>query len=156
MYSWKQRYPALVSALKLEKYVMFFILSLIILVASMNIISLLFMQIVQKRGDIAIFKVLGMADKNLRTIFLKMGMIISILGTLCGLTASLIICYLLKKYPFIQLPDAYYVTHLPVSIELPTYVWIFITITSISFVSTWIATNKTRHINISSLLRFEA
>ena len=50
----------LVSALKLEKYVMFIILALITLVASMNMISLLFMHIIQKQGDIAILKTMGM------------------------------------------------------------------------------------------------
>ena len=60
IFSWKDLYPALVSALKLEKYVMFFILALIMLVASMNMVSLLFMHIIQKRGDIAILQAMGM------------------------------------------------------------------------------------------------
>jgi len=60
VYSWKDLYPSLVATLKLEKYVSFFILALILLVASMNIISLLFMQITQKRPDIALLKAIGM------------------------------------------------------------------------------------------------
>ncbi|TET06233.1 ABC transporter permease [Candidatus Dependentiae bacterium] len=156
VYSWKQLYPALVSALKLEKYAMFFILSLIILVASMNIMSLLFMQIVQKRGNIAILKALGMPNQAIRTIFLSMGMIIALLATSIGLLGALFVCILFKRYPFIQLPDAYYVSHLPVSIELHSFVLIFLTIMFLSFLATWFATYKTTRITIASVLRFEA
>ena len=61
VYSWKDLYPSLVASLKLEKYVSFFILALILLVASMNIISLLFMQITQKRPTIALLQAMGMS-----------------------------------------------------------------------------------------------
>jgi len=156
VYSWKNLYPALVSALKLEKYAMFFILSLIILVASMNIMSLLFMQIIQKRGDIAILRALGMSNSAIRSIFLIMGMLIALLASTIGLLLALVICFILKCYPFIQLPDVYYVTHLPVSIEWHSFAIIFITIMLLSFVATWLATYKTSRITIAYILRFEA
>src|SRR5581483_10140484 len=62
VYSWKDLYPSLVATLALEKYVSFFIITLIILVASMNIISLLHMQITQKRHEIALLKSMGMTN----------------------------------------------------------------------------------------------
>ncbi|BDC34490.1 ABC transporter permease [Candidatus Dependentiae bacterium Noda2021] len=98
VYSWKDLYPALVSALKLEKYAMFFVLSLMILVASMNIISLLFMQITQKRGDIAILKAMGASTEQIRSIFLLFGMLISFLASVMGLLGAFIIGYLVKYY----------------------------------------------------------
>jgi len=155
VFTWKQRYPALVSALKLEKYAMFFILSLIIIVASMNIMSLLFMQIRQKHGDIAILRALGMRYISIRAIFLYMGIIIALCATLCGLTCAFCASIFLKRYPLIELPDAYYVTHLPVSIEFQTYLTIFLTIMIISCITTWYATRQSNRISISSILRFE-
>jgi len=154
VYSWKKLYPALVSALKLEKYAMFLILSLIILVASMNIMSLLFTQTVQKQCDIAILKALGMSNKHIRYIFLSMGMLIAFLASASGLLAAYITSLVLKTYPFIKLPDAYYATHLPVSIDVSSFLFIFLTILLICFMATWASTYKTTRITISTVLRF--
>jgi len=155
VYSWKELYPALVSALKLEKYAMFLILLLIILVASMNIMSLLFTQIVQKRGDIAILKSLGMSNGAVRSIFLGMGMLIASIASISGIIIALLVCFLLKRYPCIKLPDAYYATHLPVSINPQACALIFFTIMVICFIATWLATSKATRITIASVLRFE-
>ena len=155
-YSWKELYPALVEALKLEKYAMFLILALITLVASMNIISLLFMQIIQKRGDIAILKSMGLSDRKISQIFFYLGMSVSIFGSIFGLICSFIAGLILENYPFITLPDAYYVTYLPAKMEWQIFVIVFIVVMLISFLSTWIPTRKTRKINISQVLRFES
>lgn len=153
--SWKGLYPALVSALKLEKYVTFFILALITLVASMNIVSLLFMHIQQKRPDIAILKALGMHSSTISTIFLLMGVMISSIASLTGLACAWIASWFLERYPFIKLPDVYYVTHLPVRMEWQIVVTVFIVVLILSIAATWFPARKTRLINIANVLRFE-
>jgi len=153
--SWKDLYPALVSALKLEKYAMFFILALITLVASMNIISLMFMHIIRKRADIAILKAMGMADTAISRTFLFIGMGITALGSFFGLVCAFIAGWILENYPFITLPDAYYVSHLPSRMTVPIFVTVFIVVMTLSFISTWFTTRRTKKINISHVLRFE-
>lgn len=156
VYSWKDLYPALVSALKLEKYAMFFILALIALVASMNIISLQFMHITQKRGDIAILKSLGMTENGIVQIFVTIGLIITVLGALTGLGLAALAGWILTVYPFISLPDAYYVTHLPVEMEWHLFAIVFMVVVALGFFATWIPAHRTRFINIAEVLRFDA
>lgn len=156
VYSWKDLYPALVSALKLEKYVMFIILALITLVASMNMISLLFMQIIQKRGDIAILKTMGMPTSMINAIFFIMGMSITCIASLSGLVVAWAIGLIVQKYPLITLPDVYYVTHLPIHLDLKVFFIIFVVIMLISIVATWLPIRKIKTIQIAQVLRFEA
>jgi len=153
--SWHELYPALVSALKLEKYTMFFIIALITLVASMNIISLLFMQITQKRGNIAILKACGLPFNKLRSIFLWIGLFIGFGGTLTGLATAYFIGLLLKTFPFIQLPDVYYTSHLPIVLDPFVFFIVFITVITLVFLSTAIPLRTIKKINIADVLRFE-
>ncbi len=155
VYSWKDLYPALVSALMLEKYVTFFILAIITLVASMNIISLLFMQIAQKRSDIAILKALGMREGTITGIFLLMGMFVSGIASTLGLLCAWVASLLLDYYPFIKLPDVYYVSHLPVRMEWQILATVFGVVMILSFFATWLPARATRYINIAQVLRFE-
>jgi lipoprotein-releasing system permease protein len=155
VYSWKDLYPTLVATLKLEKYVAFFILALIILVASMNNISLLFMQITQKRPDIALLKAIGMTNNAISSIFFMMGMGISIVACCCGLIGACIAGELITRYPFITLPDTYYVTHLPIAMEWQILVSVFCVVIFFSFFATWFPAQRIKSINISHVLRFE-
>jgi lipoprotein-releasing system permease protein len=155
IFSWKDLYPALVSALKLEKYVMFLLLALITLVASMNIISLLFMQITQKRGDIAILQAMGCSATAVRSIFLYSGFLISFFASLLGLGCAAAACFILDRYPFIELPDVYYVTHLPAKMEFYLFFIVFLVVNILSFLATWIPAQRVVRINIANVLRFE-
>ena len=154
--SWKELYPALVDALKLEKYAMFLILALIMLVACTNIIALLFMQITQKRGDIAILHSLGMSPQAIRRIFIFMGMGLSTVAAVVGLTLATITSYLLDHFQLITLPDVYYVTHLPARMEPQLLLIVFSVILLMSFGATWFATKKISSLNSAHILRFEA
>ncbi len=156
VYSWKDLYPALVSALKLEKYVMFFILALITLVASMNMISLLFMQIIQKRSDIAILKTMGMSNLQVQSIFICMGFIISSVASLCGLAIAWLIGIIISRFPIITLPDVYYVSHLPIYLDYKVFIIIFTVVILMSLIATWIPIRKIKNIRIADILRFEA
>ena len=115
---WMRMNHNLFSALKLEKTVMFIILALIVLVAAFNIASTLIMMVMGKTKDIAILKAMGAMDGSIRKIFIYKGMIIGAVGTLLGVCLGFIICKLLEKYKFIQLPgDVYYISTLPVRLE---------------------------------------
>ena len=153
--SWKDLYPALVSSLKLEKYVMFFILALITLVASMNMISLLFMQIQQKRRDIAIFKAMGMSDNRIRNIFLHLGVGITLSASTLGLGMAALAGYLLEKYPFIELPDVYYVSYLPARMDPEIFLVVFLATMLLGFLATWIPSRRSKQIEIAQVLRQE-
>jgi lipoprotein-releasing system permease protein len=115
---WMRMNHNLFSALKLEKTVMFIILALIVLVAAFNIASTLIMMVMGKTKDIAILKAMGAMDSSIRKIFIYKGMIIGAVGTSLGVFLGFILCKLLEKYKFIQLPgDVYYISTLPVRLQ---------------------------------------
>lgn len=156
VYSWKDLYPALVSALKLEKYVSFLVLALITLVASMNIISLLFMQVTHKRGDIAILQALGCPAVIVRRIFIWMGMIMSFCACIAGLVCAAIAAWLLEHYVHIRLPDVYYVTYLPARMDWFLLVAVFVVVMVLSLCATWYPARRATAIHVADVLRFEA
>jgi lipoprotein-releasing system permease protein len=116
---WMQMNRNLFKALKLERQVMFIILTLIILVAAFNIASSLIMMVMGKTRDIAILKAMGATERSVKKIFVLNGMIIGALGTLIGLGLGLVICTVLKHYNIYELAgDIYYfTTRLPVKLE---------------------------------------
>lgn len=154
-YSWKDFYPSLVSALKLEKYVMFILLLLITLVASMNIVSLLFMYITYKRTDIALFKMLGMSSYKIIMLFLLVSLLIAATAACTGITCAFFIGLLLQKYPFIQLPDAYYVSHLPVKLEPFLFVLVFAAVILLSIFASTVPLRLIRRLKVTDTFRSE-
>lgn len=156
IYSWKKLYTSLVSALELEKYAMFFILLLIILVASSNIISLLFMQITQKRRDIALLLTFGLAPAKVKNVFLTLSMIISVAASTAGLICAYLVGIFLQNYRWVKLPDnAYYTTHLPIIMEADLFLFIFFVVLTISFFTSLIPLSKIKMKNITTILRNE-
>ncbi len=153
--SWRELYPALVSSLKLEKYVMALILALITLVASMNIISVFFMQVHAKRGDIAILQAMGMPKKDVRKIFVVMGLFLTISASVLGLLCALAIGMVLQHFPFITLPDIYYVSHLPAHIEFSQFLIVFFITILMGLAATWIPAKLARNVSIAEVLRQE-
>ncbi len=116
---WMTMNHNLFSALKLEKKAMFIILTLIILVAAFNIASSLIMIVTNKRKEIGILKAMGATKKSIKRIFVMEGMIIGGTGTALGVIFGLILCFLLKRYEFIELSsEVYYITTLPVQVKL--------------------------------------
>jgi lipoprotein-releasing system permease protein len=76
------------------------------------------MMVMQKTRDIAILKTMGATDRSIRKIFVFKGMLIGFIGTSLGVTFGFVLCFLLKRYKFIDLPsDVYYITTLPVQLE---------------------------------------
>ena len=84
LWSWKERTASFLDALDLERRVMFIILSLIVLIAAMNIISGLVMLVKNKRKDIAILRTIGLSEKSVLRIFFICGAMTGIIGTILG------------------------------------------------------------------------
>jgi lipoprotein-releasing system permease protein len=103
-------------AFRLEKFIQFIVLLLIVLVAAFNIAHLI-MVVMEKRKDIAILKSMGATNLAIGTIFVFKGAVIGILGTLAGILGGLGGAALLERYQFIELPkDVFYVSTVPVRI----------------------------------------
>ncbi len=116
--TWIESNRTLFSALKLEKYVMFLILLLIIIVASFNIVSSLIVLVATRTKEIAILKSLGLLDKEIYLIFLKIGGIIGAIGSLLGCILGVGISFVIQYCHIIKLPpDIYYISYLPANLN---------------------------------------
>jgi len=119
--SWQDMNKNLFSALKLERTVMFLILTLIILVSSFTIISNLLLLTIEKAREIGILQAIGASPRQIGKIFLFNGLLLGGTGVSLGLLFGVGISALLKKYPLIRLPaDVYYIDKLPIKLSLTT------------------------------------
>ncbi|MDR0952685.1 MAG: ABC transporter permease, partial [Elusimicrobiota bacterium] len=108
----------LYAALKLEKVMMFIILSLIILVASLNITSNLILFGTEKLRDIGILRAMGASPRQIRRIFMLEGLFIGSAGILAGFALAMILCWAISTFNIVELPgDIYYLTKVPVSVQ---------------------------------------
>ena len=143
--TWMEMNRNLFSALKLEKVAMFIILTLIILVAALNIISTLIMVVMEKGKDIAILKSLGATSGSIMKIFMIEGIIIGITGTFFGtllgvgaaLNMQMIVEFIEKVFQFKVLPPSvYYIDTFPSKVEPATVVVVVLISLCISFLAT--------------------
>ncbi|NUM87980.1 MAG: ABC transporter permease [Bdellovibrionales bacterium] len=114
---WEQLNAHLFSSLKLERITMFVILTMIVIVASFNIVTSLRMTVMEKRRDISILQAMGARRRQIANVFLVQGAVIGGTGVVLGLGLGLLLCWLLARYPMIQLPDVFYDRSLPVSVS---------------------------------------
>lgn len=162
--NWMQMNKNLFSALKLEKRVMFIILSLIVLVAAFNIISALIMIVMEKNKDIAILKSMGATSATIMKIFIYQGLIVGMVGTFFGCIAGLTVALNLQKislfvekiFNFKILPgDVYYLSELPSKVNYGDVVVIVIGTLVICFVSTIYPALRASKLDPAEALRYE-
>lgn len=150
--SWQDLYPALFSALKLEKYATFIVLALILLVATINLIALMFMITTQKRRDIAILKAMGLSIKKIRKVFIIFGSLLVISSAILGLLIAWLLGLIIERYPFIELPDVYYTSTLPIKMTIPIFLSVFVMTIVFGLTAIFVSL---RDLNVIDTLKFE-
>jgi lipoprotein-releasing system permease protein len=135
--NWMAMHGALFSALRLEKLAMAIILSLIIIVASFNIVSMLTMVVTDKTREIGILKSMGMTDGAVLRIFMLQGLIIGAVGTVIGGLLGGSIIWVIDHYQLIKLPgEVYFIDTLPFALDPFDVVLILIVSMVIAFGAT--------------------
>ena len=162
--SWIERNSSLMNALKVEKNVMFLILTLIILVASMNIISGLVIFVKEKNKDIAILKALGFSKIGILKVFFLIGLTIGLIGTVLGTFFGIIITenlkyiqIVLEKFLETELfsEEVYFLSTLPSDIKYEEVFFVFFISLIITILSTIFPAIKASNIDPVNILKNE-
>jgi lipoprotein-releasing system permease protein len=154
--TWKELNASLYSALKLEKTVLFFTLTLIIVVASLNIIAGLILLVIQKIKDIGILLSYGATPGMIKRIFFLQGSVIGIIGTTAGALIGLLFCTLANKFEIIQIPsEIYQMSYVPFRINLFDFIAVVLVTLLISFTATLIPSKRAASVNVIDAIKNE-
>jgi len=138
-----QQNASLYNSMRLEKWVIYAVLTLILIIAAFNMIGALTMLVLEKRKDISVLQSLG-ADKNLiKKIFLSEGLLLAVTGAGTGIILALIICFLQVKFKIIKLVgNSFLIDYFPVKLVITDFILVTLTALIIAFGASWFPAKK--------------
>ncbi len=161
---WRQRNSTFFNALQVERNVMFLILTLIVLVAALNIVSGLIMLVKDKGSDIAILRTMGASQGSVMRVFLITGAAIGVVGTLVGFLLGLLVCLNIESIrQFISWmtntelfsPELYFLSKLPAEVDVGETAAVVIMALTLSFLATLYPSWRAARLDPIEALRYE-
>ncbi len=161
---WQQRNQTFFSALQVERNVMFMILTLIILVAALNIVSGLIMLVKDKGRDIAILRTMGATSGSVMRIFFMTGAAIGVSGTIAGFLLGIVVCLNIESIrqffswmsgTVLFNPELYFLSQLPADMESGETILVLVVALALSFIATLIPSWRASRLDPVQALRYE-
>ena len=134
---------SLYNTMRMEKWFIYAVLTLILLIAAFNMISALTMLVLEKQKDISILQSMG-ADKNMvLKIFLSEGLLLGTIGAVSGIILALIICWLQVKFKLVKIQGgSFLVDYFPVKLQVTDFILVASTVAIIAFMASWFPARK--------------
>jgi lipoprotein-releasing system permease protein len=134
---------SLYTSMKLEKWAIYAVLTLILVLAAFNMISALTMLVLEKKKDISVLQSLGAGKTLIKKIFLSEGLLLALLGAAIGILAAVIICALQLKFKLIKLQgNSFLIDYFPVKFIITDILMVAATALFIAFVASWFPAKK--------------
>jgi len=153
---WMHMHKNLFSWMTLEKWGMFIVLSLIVIVATFNIVSTLIMVVMEKTKDIGILKSMGATSRSIMRIFMFEGLLVGLVGTLLGCVGGYLICWSQETFHFFSLPaEIYFINTLPIEMRAMDFVKVALAAMGLCFLATVYPARKGAKLVPVDAIRYE-
>ncbi|MDI6767485.1 MAG: ABC transporter permease [Bacteroidota bacterium] len=154
--TWYDLHKSLYSVMKIERWSAYILLSLIILVATFNMLGSLTMGVIEKQRDISVLKAMGMTSRNIVRLFMVEGVFIGVIGTVLGVIIGLVVLYLQIHYQFFPLdPTIYIIPAIPVEIRWTDFITIAFASLGLSSIAGYYPARRAASIQPAAGLRWE-
>lgn len=154
--TWYDFHQELYSVMQIERWTAYIILSLIIAVATFNILGSLSMSVIEKQRDIGILRSMGVTENSILKIFMFEGLLIGIIGTILGAIIGYLVCYIQIKYNIYPLdPSQYKIDSLPIELRLSDFLFIGGIAMLLSFLASLYPAKRAAKVNPISAIKWE-
>jgi lipoprotein-releasing system permease protein len=138
-----QQNTSLYNTMKMEKWVIYAVLTLILIIAAFNMVSALTMLVLEKRKDISVLQSMGADSGTVLKIFLLEGVLLGAIGAVMGITLAVIVCFLQMKFKLVKLGGgSFLVDYFPVKLIATDFILVAATAIAIAFIAAWFPARK--------------
>lgn len=141
-----QQDEAFMKLMNLEKWMSYAIVCLTLLLVAFNMVGALWIIAADKRHDLSILKAMGLTDNNAYRIFIRSGVILSVLGMLLGFAIALILYWLQVHYGLVRIPEGFVVNKYPVALRWRDFIVVGVTVICIGFASSLPSAGNARRV----------
>ncbi len=151
--SWQNIFSGLIEQLRLQKALIAVVVFLIIIVASIGIANILILTVAEKTEEIAILRAMGASQRQILTVFTLEGALLGVSGTVLGIVLGLLVSLYFKIKPFPLPGDLYFITQLPVQIQIKDFLQVSLLSIITSILAGFIPAKRAASLNPVEILR---